>query len=172
MDHFHDGEENLPVVAVSWTDMNRYAAWAGKRLPTEAEWEKAARGTDGRLYPWGDGFAPDRCNMQESGINARTPVDRYDRGKSPFGCFDMTGNAWEIVADWWELGGGETDNYLASGPSRNPNGPRGGLAKVMKGGAYSTIFGNGACAFRIGHDSSTRWDRVGFRCARSTDAAN
>jgi formylglycine-generating enzyme required for sulfatase activity len=102
-----------PVVQVSWHDSVAYAEWAGMRLPTEQEWEKAARGIDGRLYPWGDAFDPARCNSEEGGINTTTPVGRYsleshpelvEGGDSPCGCADAAGNVWEWTASEWELG--------------------------------------------------------------------
>ena len=88
-----------PVVYVSWRDCVAYAEWAGVRLLTEQEWEKAARGIDGRVYPWGDEFDSARCNTYESGIGATTPVGRYSPGgDSPCGCADMAGNVWEWTA--------------------------------------------------------------------------
>ena len=94
-----------PVVQVSWYDVVAYAEWAGVRLLTEQEWEKAARGIDGRIYPWGDEFDPARCNTSESGIGSTTPVRRYSPcGDSPCGCADMAGNVWEWTASEWKPG--------------------------------------------------------------------
>jgi formylglycine-generating enzyme required for sulfatase activity len=98
--HWQDGEPpadqlDYPVVFVTWHDANAYAQWAGKELPTAQQWEKAARGTRGDIYPWGSQRTPAKCNCREHGIGSTTPVDRYASGVSPYGVYDMCGNAWE-----------------------------------------------------------------------------
>ncbi|NQT84459.1 SUMF1/EgtB/PvdO family nonheme iron enzyme [bacterium] len=89
------GKAKHPVVLVSWSDAMAYCHWAGKTLPAEEQWEKAARGGDGRVYPWGDEFDQDKCNNLFSEIKGTTPVDKYPQGVSPYGCYDMAGNVWE-----------------------------------------------------------------------------
>ncbi len=165
-DYYKKGQENYPVVCIHFEVMNKYAQWAGKRLPTEAEWEKASRGDDKRLWPWGNDFSPDKCNAKESKIGHLTPVDKFESCKSPYGCVDMVGNCWELVSDWYDVDYNGMHNYYEVSPQRNPEGFGTGIVHVMRGGAFSTLLGNCRCSFRIGYDSSTQWERVGFRCVR------
>jgi iron(II)-dependent oxidoreductase len=171
--HTHLQRPKHPAVCTSWEDADTFCRWAGKRLPTEAEWEKAARGDrDAREFPWGNQFDANLLNWGENtgfgsqdGFVTSSPVGYYQRGASPYGAYDMAGNAMEWTADWFDE---------SSYRSANKRDPRGGTSasgsRIARGGSWTFAGNAGRVSYRFFLDPTTREDGVGFRCARGAKA--
>ncbi len=155
------GRDGYPVVGISWFDATYYAVFVGKRLPTEEEWEKAARGTDGRRFPWGDEFD----NKKANNGNRMMPIMRYPEGRSPYGLYDMAGNAAEWVNAWFApYPRGENDVLDSDFPEHTPiYGNK--SYRVYRGGSWNNFGKYLRCANREREKPGARWGNIGFRCA-------
>ncbi len=148
-------QDDHPIVNVTWYDAAAYALWAGVALPTEAEWEKAARGTDGREYPWGNEWDAAKCQFNKQ---ATAPVGSYPAGISPYGCLDMAGNVWQWCADWYGA------DYYSHSPTQNPTGPETGRERVVHGGSWECCYSIGAPTRDSDNTPARRDKALGFRC--------
>jgi iron(II)-dependent oxidoreductase len=152
-----------PVMSVTWEDAKAYADWVGKRLPTEAEWEKAARGTDGRFWTWGSEWDAAKLNANDvgtiEGFVYTSPVGSFPQGVSPYGVHDMAGNVWEWCEDWYD------QNYYSYSTKINPKGPASGDNHVLRGGDWSMNLDFTRCPSRFGLTPGSIL--TGFRCAKS-----
>ena len=178
------GREKHPMNCLSHSNANAYCMWAGKRLPTAAEWEYAARGKESNKYPWGnDDPTPEHANVCgkdcRSNLIAKgkrwgkmfddtdphpetAPVGSYKKGASPFGVMDMAGNVWEWTNDWFSMG------YYKSSPKEDPKGPGYGKRRSVRGGSWNDFKANNLrSSFRLSHEPSDRLANIGFRCAKS-----
>jgi formylglycine-generating enzyme required for sulfatase activity len=157
-DYYGNSEfDDYPVVFVNWNMAETYCEWRGAKLPTEAQWEKAARGTDERIFPWGDDIDYKYANFDQI-IRDTTMVSQYEEGKSPYGVYDLAGNTVEWVHDWY------SEMYYQNSPSSNPIGPDQGDGRVVRGGSWYDK-DQIRSAWRDGWEPFTNRDGIGFRCA-------